>query len=134
MKLNAVFILSVFFACASTAALAGPPQCDPPGQGTPPGQVDKGNSNGKEKITLLHCGCAAEATRMEFVQISVSHNSKGHMKHVAGSIDSCSAGGDSFVDFVRNGSDCQIDGPDVEGIDFCTDQVVGQECGSEVID
>jgi hypothetical protein len=139
MKMTHLLVFSAFLALAPAAVLAAPPECVPPGQGNPPGQGGNGNGNGnggngKEKVTLLHCGCAADATRMEFVQISVSQNSKGHGKHVAGSIDSCAADGENYLDFVRNGSDCQIDGPAVEGIAFCSDQVVGQECGSEVID
>jgi len=72
---------------------------------------------------------------MEFVEINVSSKSKGHRHHQAGSIESCSDGADSFTDFVRSGSDCQLDGPALgDEIAFCSDQVALQECGTEVID
>lgn len=73
---------------------------------------------------------------MEYVEIRISSRSRGHLKHVAGSIDSCAPeGSEEFSDFVRVGSDCQLDGPSLgEDIAACTDQIAGQECGTGVID
>ena len=103
-----------------------------------------------EKVTLLHCGCDWDglAPSMVYKEITVSSKSKGHFNHVVGSIDSCYAGQveidvdlyeDVYVDFVRNGDDCQLAGPplgdpilDCAGFDL--PPVAGDACGVEVID
>lgn len=117
---------------AASGAMAHQPDCGPPDHAGPPD--DRGGPPGKS--TILHCGCADTGDRMEFVEIRISSRSRGHLKHVAGSITSCgSEDSDVFVDFVRNGSDCQLDGPAIgDAMAFCGDQVAGMECGSEVID
>ena len=51
--------------------------------------------------------------------------------------DSCSTDGETYVDFVRTGSDCQMDDGQPlmdEEIAYCSDQVAGQACGEVVID
>jgi hypothetical protein len=119
-------ITSVAF--TAMTAFAGPPECVP-------GQVGKDSPPGKEKVSLLHCGCSEDGTYLEYKEIQVSSRSQGHKKHVAGSFDSCSSDGENYLDFVRIGSDCQLDGPDMgDEIAYCTDQVAGDQCGSEVID
>lgn len=129
MKRAIGLLAATSVAWAATAAFAGPPEC------VPPGLVGKDGPPGKEKVTLLHCGCAEDGTRLEYVEINVSSRSKGHKKHVAGSFDSCSDDGENYRDFVRTGSDCQLDGPDMgDEIAYCDGQVAGDECGSEVID
>lgn len=137
--------LTAFLAAGlASAALAGPPECvgppeggGPPEWAGPPGGDGPPGQTGKWKATLLHCGCAEDGTQLEFVEITVSNRSKGHLKHVAGSFDSCSSDGENYLDFVRTGSDCQVDdGQPLIGDDiaFCDDQVAGQACGEEVID
>jgi hypothetical protein len=100
-----------------------------------------------EKVTLLHCGCdwdGVEASMM-YKEITVSSKSKGHFKHVAGSFASCFAGQsevepfeDIYLDFVRFGGDCQIDGPELgDPIFTCEsfedpDPVAGDSCGVKV--
>jgi hypothetical protein len=99
-----------------------------------------------DKSTILHCGCAwdgAVAT-MEYGENNISAKSRGHDAHIAGSIDSCKDGEvfnddlqvweDTFSDFVRNGDDCQVDGPPLgDPILDCDGPVVGDSCGIEVI-
>jgi len=88
------------------------------------------------KSTILHCGCNETADGMVYVEITISPKSRGHDEHVAGSIDSCFDGVDTFNDVVRTGSDCQLDGPPLrDPIAACGDtQSVGQNCGALVID
>jgi hypothetical protein len=137
MRMNAtrIFILAILSSIFASAALAAPPECvGPPewakGKGPPDGR-------GKWSVTLLHCGCADDGTRLEFVEIRVSNRSKGHLMHVAGSFDSCSTDGETYLDFVRTGSDCQVDdGQPLLGdeIAFCSGQLAGEVCGDAVID
>ena len=125
--------LGIFVAClgAASLAIAHDKECKaPPGHGG-----DKVRPEKPEKVAILHCGCADTGDVMHYVEIQVSSKSKGHKKHVAGSIDSCSDGTDNYIDFVRNGSDCQLTGNAIDGMEFCSDdQVASHECGSEVID
>jgi hypothetical protein len=125
IALSALIVSSV----AASSAFAHKCPGDP-GNGPP---LDPGP---KGKATILHCACADSGDRMEYVEIRISPKSRGHRKHVAGSIDSCAPeGSDEFLDFVRAGSDCQLDGPSMgEILSLCTDQVEGQECGTEVLD
>jgi hypothetical protein len=125
----AIFLLFIG-AFATTVAVADPPECvGPPDGGGPPGHAGPPDGAGPPegagppaKVVLLHCGCADDGNRMEYVEIQVSSRSKGHRFHEAGSIDSCSDGTDSFRDFVRSGSDCQLDGPALgDDIQSCTD-------------
>jgi hypothetical protein len=91
------------------------------------------------KSTILHCGCVIEesgAVNMLYQEISVSSMSRGHDNHVAGTIDSCPAGDETFIDFVRTGDDCQIAGPELgDPIDMCGEEgpVAGDVCGAQVI-
>ena len=131
MKITCAGVVAAVCAGFAALALAGPPECvGPPDGKGPPAWANKG------KNILLHCGCAEDGTRLEFVEITVSNRSRGHLKHVAGSFDSCSTDGETYFDFVRTGSDCQLDnGPLIGGeIAYCADQVAGQACGEEVID
>lgn len=132
----AIFLL-VIGTCAASAATAGPPDCVGPPDGVgPPDFAGPPEGNGRPAmVTLLHCGCADDGNRMEYVEIRVTSKSRGHLNHQAGTIDSCSDGTDTFRDFVRSGSDCQLDGPALgDAIGFCSDQLALQECGTEVID
>lgn len=129
MKKVYLSLLALAFAGATQLALAGPPEC------VPPGLIGKDVPPGKAKVTLLHCGCADDGLSLVYREIQVSNRSKGHRKHVAGSFDSCSDDGETYRDFVRTGSDCQVDGPAMgDDIAFCDGQIAGDECGSEVID
>jgi hypothetical protein len=88
-----------------------------------------------EKSTILHCGCNETADGMVYVEITISSKSRGHDQHVAGSIESCFDGVDSYNDVVRTGSDCQASGPELrDPIDACGEQIAGDECGALVID
>jgi hypothetical protein len=141
MNASRIFLLAILSCAFASAAFAGPPECvGPPewanGKGPPNGNVPPG-SQGKWRVTLLHCGCADDGTQLEFVEMTVSSRSKGHRMHVAGSFDSCSTDGETYRDFVRTGSDCQVDdGQPLPGdeIAYCSDQLAGQACGDEVID
>ena len=99
-----------------------------------------------DKSTILHCGCAWDdsVATMEYDENNISAKSRGHDAHIAGSIDSCKDGEvfneelqvweDTFSDFVRNGDDCQVDGPPLgDPIFDCDGPVVGDSCGIEVI-
>jgi hypothetical protein len=87
------------------------------------------------KSAILHCGCNETADGMVYVEISISSKSRGHDEHVAGSIDSCFDGVDTFNDVVRTGSDCLLDGPQLrDPIAACDTQSAGQDCGELVID
>jgi hypothetical protein len=125
-QFSMVLLLAGIFAVS--AVQAKKPECiEPPGQG--------GGKGGPERVTLLHCGCADTGDTMQYVEIQVSSKSRGHLKHVAGGIESCSDGTDNFTDFVRSGSDCQINGPELDGLGFCSDDKAAmQECGTAVID
>lgn len=135
MNASRIFILTVLSCAFASTAFARPPECvGPPewanGKGPPGGP-------GKWSVTLLHCGCADDGAQMEFVEIKVSSRSKGHLLHVAGSFDSCSTDGETYLDFVRTGSDCQVDdGQPLLGDEmaYCSDQLAGQVCGDAVID
>lgn len=130
MKKCIVISTLIFASVAAIPAFGHKTDCaDPPGG--PPN--DRGP---KAKATILHCGCADTGDRMEYVEIRIGAKSRGHRKHEAGSLDSCAPEGvDTFLDFVRAGSDCQLDGPALrDEMAACTDQVEGQECGMEVLD
>ena len=99
-----------------------------------------------DKANILHCGCAWDGVvaTMEYGENNISAKSRGHDAHIAGSIDSCKDGevwndvtevfDDTFSDFVRNGDDCQVDGPPLgDPILDCDGPVVGDSCGIEVI-
>jgi hypothetical protein len=104
----------------------------------------------QDKSTVLHCGCAWDGldATMVYKDISISSKSKGHDAHLVGTVDSCYAGTveidvdvfeDVFVDFVRNGDDCQLDGPPLGDPIFGCDgfdpvPVAGDPCGVAVID
>ena len=128
MKQGIRIFLLVLSVCAVSTALAKKPECDwpkdPPGKGNKP-----------TKVTILHCGCADEGDRMYYVEINVSSKSKGHLKHVAGSIESCSDGLGTYKDVIRLGSDCQVDdgAEPIDSMKFCGERAV-MDCGSESID
>lgn len=125
-RFSVVFLLAGL--CAASAVQAKKPECiEPPGHG--------GDRGHPEKVTLLHCGCSDTGDAMYYVEIQVSSKSRGHLKHVAGGIESCSDGSDTFTDFVRSGSDCQLAGPELDGLGMCSDDKAAmQECGTIVID
>ena len=87
-------------------------------------------------MSILHCGCTEEADVLRYVEINVSSKSKGHLRHGSTSLTSCFDGVDTYIDFVRSGSDCQVDDGSelVDGLDFCVDKIAGDECGVQVID
>ena len=129
MKQGIRIFLLVFCICSVSTVSAKPPECVDPKD--PPGQANK-----PAKVTILHCACADEGDLMQYVEIQVSSKSKGHRHHIAGSIESCSDGAESFDDFVRNGSDCQVnDGAELmNSMEFCGNLVAADECGVAVID
>lgn len=121
MKQFVRVLTAVLCTFAVVAVYAGPPECkEPPGQ-----MKDKSKP---EKVSILHCGCPDAGDYMYYVEIRVSSRSKGHLKHDSTSVASCSDGSDNFFDFVRAGSDCQLEGDDY--LPECQEgQVVGAECG-----
>ena len=93
-------------------------------------------SNPPGKSAILHCGCNDLGTGLEYKELSVSSKSKGHDQHVPGvGVESCFDGVDTYNDFVRTASDCQLDGPPLgDPIDDCDGPVEGDNCGAEVTD
>lgn len=90
---------------------------------------------GPPKSTILHCGCTEAADAMVYVEISISPRSKGHDQHVFASVESCFDGVDTYIDLVRTGDDCHLDGPPVGALDACGDmQMAGAVCGEPRID
>ena len=99
---------------------------------------------GGGKTSILHCGVELNDEGMVYKAISVSKNSKGHGRnHLVGSIDSVGTGEidpengeEVFVDYVRAGADCLLEGePGDLGIEaLCEgDQVEGAVCGMQAI-
>ncbi len=68
---------------------------------------------------------------MQYVEITVTTRSRGHLNHVAGSVDSCAPeDSDLFLDFVRDMSDCQIEGDLIgDAIMPCDGKSAGDSCG-----
>jgi len=113
----------------------------------------------KAKSDILHCGCAydgaLDAASMVYKALNISHKSRGHDAHEATSVDSCYTGTklvfdedlqqevevDTYADFVRTGSDCQLGGPPLgDPIGSCLDEetdeplvVEGDVCGEEIV-
>lgn len=111
-------------------AYAAPKECK-----EPPGQAK--NKGKPSKVTILHCGCNDGGTAMEYVQIQVSSKSRGHLRHEAGSFASCSDGSETYTDFLRIGSDCQVDDgtPQLDGLEFCNENQLPMEvCGEASMD
>jgi hypothetical protein len=110
-------ILIVFLTCLSAFAFTGGAIAQPPG-----------------KANILHCGCAtnAEGTlALAYISVNVSNKATGHLQHVAGSLDTCFNGVDTFVDFQRTGGDCLVSGS-LPGLPACSIEVVGTICGQAV--
>ena len=116
----------VLFTCTVTVAWAGPQDCkEPPGQ-----QKEK---NKPHKVTILHCGCPDAGDEMFYVEIQVSSKSKGHLKHAeAPTVASCEVDSDIYMDFSRNGPDCQVEGEDYLDECLSDDQYVGALCGAKI--
>jgi len=130
MKQGIRIFMLILSVCAVSTALAKQPQCVGPKD--PPGQANK-----PTKVTILHCGCADEGNRMHYVEINVSSKSRGHLKHEAGSIESCPDDLGFYKDFVRSGSDCQLveDGDEpINSMLICELQIATDECGTVVTD
>jgi hypothetical protein len=88
----------------------------------------------KEKSLVLHCGCTEAGDAMQYTEILISANSKGHDEHLIGSVDACFDGVETYTDFVRSGDDCQISGPGLgDPIALCGEQLAGDACGTEVV-
>ena len=128
MKQGIRIFTLVLSICMVSAVSAKPPECVDPKN--PPGQAKK-----PTKVTILHCGCADDFGPMKYVEIQVSSRSKGHLRHIPGSIASCSDVADTYIDFIRNGSDCQVDdGSEAWGsMESCEDRIAGDECGIAVL-
>ena len=100
---------------------------------------------GGGKTSILHCGVGLGDAGMTYTAISVSKNSKGHGKnHIVGSIDSVATGTfdeiteeEIYVDYVRAGADCLLEGEAGDlGIDALCDEVTqfdGATCGMEAL-
>ena len=97
------------------------------------------------KTSILHCGVELGDANMVYTAISVSKNSKGHGKnHIVGSIDSVATdtfdditGEEIYVDYVRAGDDCLLEGTAGDlGIAALCDEVTqydGAICGMQAI-
>jgi hypothetical protein len=100
---------------------------------------------GGGKTSILHCGVELGDANMVYKAISVSKNSKGHGKnHVIGSVDSVATGTfdddtgeEIYIDYVRAGADCLLEGEagDMGIAELCIEpeQVDGAICGMEAI-
>ena len=109
--------LIVFLTCLSAFAFTGGAIAQPPG-----------------KANILHCGCATTAEgilTLGYISINVSSKARGHLQHVAGSLDTCFNGVDTSVDFQRTGGDCLVSGS-LLGLPLCSIEVVGTICGQAV--
>jgi hypothetical protein len=87
------------------------------------------------KATVMHCGCNLAGNGMAYTMISINSKSRGHDAHVAGTIDSCFDGVETYTDVVRTGNDCQVDGPELgDPIDDCNDPApdTSDPCGDVV--
>jgi hypothetical protein len=90
------------------------------------------------KAAICHCGCVLDANDvvgMAYVDINVSSRAVGHRQHDQGTVDSCvNSDGTGTEDFMRTGSDCQLSGPPVAGVDQCGDTPpeAGSSCGTLV--
>ena len=98
---------------------------------------------GGGKTSILHCGVDEDGEVMRYVAISVSKRAKGHMNHVAGSIDSVDTGeidenGEAiYVDYERTDMDCVLEGEGglADSVNICSSeagQEEGLECGQLV--
>jgi hypothetical protein len=102
----------------------------------------------QDKSTILHCGCTWDGLEagMAYEEINISSKSRGHDGHLATTVDSCYTGDveveplvfePTFSDFVRNGDDCQLDGPPLgDPIADCPEldgPVAGDACGVELL-
>jgi len=92
---------------------------------------------GKNKTSILHCGCSESGDAMVYKEIRVSSKSKGHRNHIATSTDACltgyeADGSEIYTDFVRIGSDCTIEG-NLTGLSPCETPMAGDTCGAEII-
>lgn len=92
---------------------------------------------GKQKTSILHCGCTESGDGMVYKAISVSSKSKGHKNHIATLTDSCltgyeADGSEIYTDFVRAGDDCTLEGT-LTGLFACVDAMNGDTCGMEII-
>jgi hypothetical protein len=86
------------------------------------------------KANILHCGCVTDtegALAMAYVDVNVSNKARGHRQHVAGSLDTCFNGVDTYIDFQRTGADCLVSGS-LPGLPACTTEAAGTICGQQV--
>ena len=84
------------------------------------------------KATIMHCGCNSAGNDMVYKEITINSKSRGHDAHVAGTIDSCFDGVDTYTDVIRIGGDCQLSGPPLgDPIDACSEPAPqpGDDCG-----
>jgi hypothetical protein len=100
---------------------------------------------GGGKAPILHCGVELGDANMTYKAISVSKNSKGHGRnHLIGSTDSVATGvideitqEEIYVDYVRAGDDCLLEGEagDLGIAALCEEatQYDGAICGMEVM-
>ena len=115
--------LIVSLTCLSALGFAGTAMAQPP----------------HGKATIRHCGCVLDANNvvgMAYVDVNVSSRAVGHRQHTEGTVDSCvGEDGVTLFDFTRTGSDCQLSGPSVSGVDQCGDTPPdpGSSCGTEVL-
>jgi hypothetical protein len=107
----------VFLACLSAFSFTGGAIAQSPG-----------------KANILHCGCVTDAEgvlAMAYVDVNVSNKARGHRQHIAGSLDTCFNGVDTYIDFQRTGADCLVSGS-LPGISACTTESAGTICGQLV--
>ena len=96
----------------------------------------------KPKISILHCGVDEVTETMVYKAISVANPSRrGHGNHTVGSIESEGTGEfaensdgiieEVFVDYVRTGADCLLDGDnELPACDVNQGQEEGATCGT----
>ena len=80
------------------------------------------------KSTIYHCGCNAEGTGLEMVQISVNNNAckRGHSTHQVGDQVACDASGSELL-FTRTVDDKYISG----GSGTCSVALAAADAGRE---
>lgn len=140
-QLHWIFLLMGLFVAGN--AFADPPECvGPPDWAGPKDRgldpPDPVGGNGRvppPKSWILHCGCTEDGQSMEYVAIRVSSRARGHDLHIADTVESCFDGVDTYIDFLRTGSDCQLDGEPLGGaIQPCSDQLEFDVCGEPAND
>ena len=98
----------------------------------------------KAEKQIRHCGCVYDSTEgasMEYHDVFVAGNSKGHRKHVVSGDDwddECFAGFNTNIEpvyelWVRTAEDCEVGGDVDPDLLTCTTEQEEDPCGEEYV-